>query len=218
MNDLTSMRLCFAPKDHNCGYNDDEFLTLAFQQGKVLTTEDFVYEWQNKGGEQFKNYELRLLPVYDTCWEFCHYCNNEVELKTKWEVQTCPICGHALAPCNLCYPYTTNCASCPLSKECDAKNEAFKDADAFWAFKQGMKERIRRAIDALEDDANIIDVRISRSPYHPVKDMDIFPICPPNYEEMWDFIKDADEWYADFYENFAGENCAEYMDITLASN
>lgn len=213
MNDSTTMRLCFAPKDHNRGYNDDAFLTLAFQQGKVLTIEDFAYEWQNKGGEQFLNYELRLIPIEKTCWEFCHHCDNEVELETKWEVQTCPVCGCAIAPCNLCFPYDSDCNKCPLDKECRKRNKA---EFTFERFKNKLSLQLKRAHDELENDDNLVDIRAYRYPYDPKNDIAIFCAYPPKFEEIWNFVKDAEEWSVELYENLA--NGAEFMDRAVTSD
>ena len=213
-NNLTTQKLAFAPKGHNCGANEDAFLTKAFQQGYVLSPEEFAHKWSAEGGNFFADYDLRLMDVYNTCWELCPECECEVELLTKWETQTCPVCGRAIAPCNLCFPYDCDCNNCPLSKECDRIN---KERDDFWAFKHNVVRCTRQAIDKVTDDNNVIDIRIHRYPYHPVNDIEIFSIAPLDHQAMWDFVKDADEWYLDFYENFAGENYAEFMDISVAS-
>lgn len=119
------MRLCFAPKDHDCGYNDDRYLTIAFQRGHVLTMNEFASLWQEYGGEWFLGFDLRTIEIYETCWEMCPHCENEVELPTKWQVHRCPVCGKAIAPCNLCYSDYANCKDCWLSKEIDSINNNY---------------------------------------------------------------------------------------------
>lgn len=66
-------------------------------------------------------------------------------------------------------------------------------------------------------EGNPIDLRASREPYDVVEDNEIFDAYHPDYDEMYEWIKDADEWYIDIYENFNEENRAEFMDITLCS-
>ena len=210
----TQKRLCFAPKSYDCGINDDLFLTIAFQHGEVLNMEDFEYKWANKGVEHFSDFNVRVIEVYKTTWEMCPYCDCEVELETKWEAQVCPECGMLIAPCSLCYPYDCKCGDCRLSKECDQANH---ERLRFDEFKSKVCNGARRAIDALTNDDNIIDIRASRSPYDPVKDTAIFGFAPLNHKEMWNFVKDAEEWSLDFYENHAEANYAEFMDIAVTS-
>lgn len=54
--------------------------------------------------------------VSDTCVETCPYCENEVEIETKFEKQECPKCGSIIKPCNLCLTDKIKCIECPLDK------------------------------------------------------------------------------------------------------
>ena len=45
-------------------------------------------------------------------YEWCPFCDTEVELLATYEVQNCPHCGHLLKPCSFC---TVQCMKkCPL--------------------------------------------------------------------------------------------------------
>lgn len=212
----TQMRLCFAPKDHRCGSNDDHFLTLAFQQGKVLSMEDFACQWQNNGAEQFSGYDVRAIEVYETCWEMCPHCEYEVELLTEWRMQYCPVCGRAIAPCNLCYPYTNDCSNCPLDKECRKDDKDYEGkVDNYHKFVRRLKEQIALAERDRYDERNALDLRAHRTPFNPVNDIEIFSL--DQFKEVWDFVKDSEEWYVDIYENYIGENYAEFTDCAVAS-
>lgn len=53
-------------------------------------------------------------------FEYCPYCENEVELKAELKVQKCPQCGKWIVPCSLC----ENCKNeCELEKQCDKLNK-----------------------------------------------------------------------------------------------
>ena len=60
---------------------------------------------------------------------------------------------------------------------------------------------------------NPIDLRASRSPYHPWHDNEVF--CIDDLDSAYDFVESSEEWYIDIYENYTDENRAEYIDITL---
>lgn len=108
-------RFFFLPDKHNPRELDDEdFASLAFMYGKVMTMEEFAYAFNHY---QLDNIhpdvgEIRVLEYSDTCVEMCPYCDREVVLKTDFKMQVCPICGKPIAPCNLC---GGNCQNkCPL--------------------------------------------------------------------------------------------------------
>lgn len=211
---LTQMRLCFAPKDHGCGADFDAYLTVAFQRGEVLSMEDFAYQWQNKGGEYYANFDMRLIEVYNTTWEMCPHCEHEVELKAKWEVQICPVCGNPIAPCSLC---GSHCMSdCPLE-------HLVKKAELVRKEIPNTKENFtKRVLDAIEkakaniyDERNPLDLRAARSPYDAHEDLEIFML--DQIDQAYEFIKDSDEWYVDVYENFVGANYAEFTGHAVIS-
>lgn len=114
---LTQPRLCFVPKSHSYDefiFDDDKFLTLAFQGGQVLSLDEFERAWYKCDSTPFANHWMKVLEVYPTCWEMCPHCESEVELITDWSVQKCPVCGKPIIPCNLC---GGSCmADCPLER------------------------------------------------------------------------------------------------------
>ena len=97
-------------KIQELGYGDD-FLTLAFHQGKVMTSEEFN-QFQKEGKGQ--NHHIEEVELYDNCWDICPECEEEVMLKTRFEIQTCPLCGRPIVPCTLCAGHCQN--PCPLTK------------------------------------------------------------------------------------------------------
>ena len=105
-------RICLAiPPGVPYTLDDEEFLTHAFHTGQVLTEEE-LHEKLHQNPEQFNKCEMRVVDLYETCWEMCPECECEVELKTEFKVQVCPSCGKPIVPCNLC---SGKCPSpCPL--------------------------------------------------------------------------------------------------------
>jgi hypothetical protein len=61
----------------------------------------------------------------------------------------------------------------------------------------------------------VLDLRASRSPYKVNIDNEVFALS--EVREAYDFIKDAEEWFVDIYENYVGENYAEFTDFAVAS-
>lgn len=58
--------------------------------------------------------------IYTTTYEYCPYCDNEVELKHEMTVQKCPNCGKWICPCILC----ENCNKpCELENKCKELNK-----------------------------------------------------------------------------------------------
>lgn len=60
-----------------------------------------------------------------------------------------------------------------------------------------------------------LDLRVYRAPYDPINDHEVFDI--KEIDAIWDFIKDAKEWYVDIYENWIDDNRAEYVYRCVAS-
>ena len=95
--------------------DDDKFISMGYHFGKVLTAEEFanlynVYQL----GDLTNNdkYTMRTFKMDTKCVEMCPHCEYEILLDTKFEMQTCPICGEQIAPCNLCSGFCGN--KCPL--------------------------------------------------------------------------------------------------------
>ena len=82
-------------------------------------------------------------------------------------------------------------------------------------FYKAIRHEIDNALTELHDKRNVLDLRASRSPYDVWDDNEVF--ATSEIREAYDFIKDAEEWYVDIYENFVGENYAEFTDFAVAS-
>lgn len=85
----------------------------------------------------------------------------------------------------------------------------------FQDFKDAVDYEIGNALDTLYDERNVLDLRVGRYPYKVNVDNDIFAI--DDIRSAYDFVKDAEEWYVDVYENFVGENYAEFTGFAVAS-
>ena len=95
--------------------NDDNFIAMGYHFGKVLTAEEFANSYNAyQLGDLANNdkYTMRAYTMDTKCIEYCSNCGCEVLLDTKFEIQTCPVCGEKIAPCNLCSGFCTN--NCPL--------------------------------------------------------------------------------------------------------
>lgn len=95
--------------------DDDNFIIMGYHYGKVLTAEEFAKAYNAyQLGDLTNNdkYTMRTFKMDTKCVEMCPHCENEVLLDTKFEMQTCPICGEKIAPCNLCGSFCSN--NCPL--------------------------------------------------------------------------------------------------------
>ena len=57
----------------------------------------------------------------DEISELCPYCEYEVKLKNKFEVQTCTNCGKSILPCSLCNMDKVDCSKCPLENNKNKK-------------------------------------------------------------------------------------------------
>lgn len=82
-------------------------------------------------------------------------------------------------------------------------------------FKEQLLQEIEDATKDRYNEKNVLDLRVERKPYDTWKDNDIF--CISDIEDAWEFVKDAEEWYVDIYENYVGENYAEYTGYSVAS-
>lgn len=49
------------------------------------------------------------------CNELCPYCDTEVTLLNKFEIQKCPNCGKYIKPCSICEHDNAKCSKCPLN-------------------------------------------------------------------------------------------------------
>lgn len=85
----------------------------------------------------------------------------------------------------------------------------------FEDFKDALDYQIDNAFNSRYDERNVLDLRVSRSPYKVNVDNEVFGIT--EVKEAYDFVKDSEEWYVDIYENFVGENYAEFTDFAVAS-
>lgn len=54
----------------------------------------------------------------NTAYEWCPFCEDEVELKAEFKIQICPNCGRPIIPCSICDMERTPCFKCPLDEEC----------------------------------------------------------------------------------------------------
>jgi hypothetical protein len=112
--------LVFVPNEYLTDHkeqaeDDDNFISMGYHFGKVLTTEEFAKAYNSyQLGDLANNdkYTMRTYTMDTKCVEYCPNCDCEVLLDTKFEIQTCPVCGKKIAPCNLCSGFCTN--NCPL--------------------------------------------------------------------------------------------------------
>ena len=61
------------------------------------------------------------MKEYNKTYELCPHCGNEVELKAKLTIQTCPKCYKKIVSCSMCNKYN-HCAKCSLSKQANIEN------------------------------------------------------------------------------------------------
>lgn len=109
-------RFFFLPDKYNPrNLDDNDFASKAFMYGKVMTMEEYAdafNKFQLDNIHPDKG-DMRVLDYSTTCVEMCSHCDCEVVLKTKFEMQICPICKKPIAPCNLCGGNCMN--NCPLT-------------------------------------------------------------------------------------------------------
>lgn len=79
------------------------------------------------------------------------------------------------------------------------------------------REEMLNVIENGADSQEVYDFRAWRSPYDTIEDYATFDL--KQIDEVYDFVKDADEWYVDLYENFTinGIGCAEYTGYSVTS-
>jgi hypothetical protein len=112
--------LVFVPNDflesHKFDAEDDNnFITMGYHFGKVLTAEEFANLYNAyQLGDLTNNdkYTMRTYTMDTKIIEYCPHCECEVLIDTKFEIQTCPVCGKKITPCNLCNGIC--CHDCPL--------------------------------------------------------------------------------------------------------
>ena len=95
--------------------NDDNFIAMGYHFGKVLTADEFANLYNAyQLGDLTNNdkYTMRTYTMDTKIVEYCSHCECEVLLDTKFEIQTCPVCGKKIAPCNLCNGFCFT--DCPL--------------------------------------------------------------------------------------------------------
>ena len=82
--------------------------------------------------------------------------------------------------------------------------------------KEFFKKLYEKITDAIKqcDEGDIIDLRLFKNNNHLGDgEFSIF-----EGEELYNEVKDCNEWFVDFYENIKGENRAEFIDIVLHSD
>lgn len=57
--------------------------------------------------------------IYTTTYEYCPFCDTEVELKHEMSAQKCPNCGMWICPCSICKDCHLNCE---IENECKKLN------------------------------------------------------------------------------------------------
>lgn len=82
-------------------------------------------------------------------------------------------------------------------------------------FRLMIQHELTLAEQELGNRENVLDLRAGRAPYDVVNDLGIF--CTSDIDDAYDFVNGAEEWYVDVYENFYGENCAEYIGRSVGS-
>ena len=95
--------------------DDNNFIAMGYHFGKVLTADEFANLYNAyQLGDLTNNdkYTMRTYTMDTKIVEYCPHCECEVLLDTKFEIQTCPVCGKKIAPCNLCNGIC--CHDCPL--------------------------------------------------------------------------------------------------------
>lgn len=95
--------------------DDNNFIAMGYHFGRVLTADEFANLYNAyQLGDLTNNdkYTMRTYTMDTKLVEYCPHCECEVLLDTKFEIQTCPVCGKKIAPCNLCNGICRN--DCPL--------------------------------------------------------------------------------------------------------
>lgn len=91
-----------------------------------------------------------------------------------------------------------------------------EDRMTYEEFCKLLQEQIDGAERVKESPDNVLDLRASRAPYKNWNDETIFNV--DEVQEAWDFVKDADEWFIDIYENFRDAEYSEFTDFAICFN
>lgn len=113
--------LVFVPNKYLEGHkleaeNDNNFIAMGYHFGKVLTAEEFanLYNAYQLGDlTNSDKYTMKTYTMDTKIIEYCPHCECEVLIDTKFEIQTCPVCGKKIVPCNLCNGIC--CQDCSLN-------------------------------------------------------------------------------------------------------
>lgn len=113
--------LFFVPNDYLKSHkldaeDDNNFISMAYHFGKVLTPDEFANLYNTYQLEDLTNndkYTMRIYTMDTKIIEYCPHCECEVLIDTKFEIQTCPVCGKKIVPCNLCNGIC--CQNCSLN-------------------------------------------------------------------------------------------------------
>lgn len=82
------------------------------------------------------------------------------------------------------------------------------------AFKVALLNQIEKAKEEQTEGA-VLDLRAGRSPYKVNKDSGIFSLN--EIDDVYEFIKDSEEWFVDIYENIPDMNSAFYFGRSIVS-
>lgn len=99
----------------------------------MTADKEYIVKYQRGGDEEswyIDIYQYHILEIVeenkvDTIYEYCSFCDDEVELVNEFKVQICPKCGKAIVPCNIC-PFNSQgkCSTnCPLEALANELNE-----------------------------------------------------------------------------------------------
>ena len=91
---------------------------------------------------------------YNTTYEVCPHCGEEVELKAELSVQTCPKCGKRIVTCSMCRACNTRyggnyCNSCCLEYQAETENEELSKTITIWRAEE--KVRLMAENEQIED-------------------------------------------------------------------
>lgn len=78
-----------------------------------------------------------------------------------------------------------------------------------------LKAEIDRA-ESKKGENNVLDLRGTRFPHQSWKDEWIGNVT--DLEDAWEFVKDAEEWYIDIYENLHEKEYAVFTDCAVCSH
>lgn len=79
-------------------------------------------------------------------------------------------------------------------------------------------DKINNAIESVRGELGqdaLLDLRAAKAPYE--VNVNNYDCEIDNIEQLWDWLKDADEWYVDIYENVNEDKSAYYTGYAIAS-